>query len=58
LAPADALPEVRNGLLSVLGLPSPSLTAWPTTDSTSAFRLLLGEDYEPCFDPSALAEAG
>jgi LCP family protein required for cell wall assembly len=50
-------PEIRARLLLALGLPAEALVAWPTA-SSSSFRLLLGEDYNPCFDPASLAAAG
>jgi LCP family protein required for cell wall assembly len=58
MAPADAPPEAGERLLSALGLPSQVLTAWPASESSDTYRLLLGEDYDPCFDPSALAASG
>ena len=58
LAPAESLPAVRESLLRALGLPSRVLTPWPAGEPSSTYRLLLGEDYDPCFDPSTLAGSG
>ena len=58
MAPADAPPESEERLLSALGLTSQVLTVWPAGESSATYRLLLGEDYDPCFDPSALAASG
>jgi LCP family protein required for cell wall assembly len=58
LAPAEAPPAAGERLLSALGLPSEAMTPWPPGKSPSTYRLLLGEDYNPCFDPSTLAGSG
>jgi LCP family protein required for cell wall assembly len=47
-------PERAAHLLSSLGLPDSSLIASPDPSSAFPYRLVLGEDYQPCFDPSGL----
>lgn len=41
------------GLLRILGLPGESLVSQPTPGE-AAYRLVLGEDYKPCFSPAKL----
>jgi LCP family protein required for cell wall assembly len=57
MKPAGAPAEAGAALLSALGLPAQALIARPTAEP-SGFRLQLGEDFDPCFDPSALAASG
>lgn len=47
-------PDQSSALLRSLGLPSSSLQAAPGAGSGAAYRLILGEDYNPCFNPSTL----
>jgi len=50
-----------SSLLAVLGLPDPALVSAPDvnpqtgTGSESAYALIVGNDYNPCFDPHGLA---
>ena len=68
LAPADrldyansllydlaAVPDTNraNSLLTILGLPSSALVAAPTQTDLN-YVLILGADYQPCFNPSGL----
>jgi LCP family protein required for cell wall assembly len=48
-------PQQSEALLQVLGLPASSLVANADPAATSAYRLILGADYNPCFDPANLA---
>lgn len=41
-------------ILDVLGLPADRLIQDAAPDSHAAYRLVLGEDYNPCFNPSKL----
>jgi hypothetical protein len=45
-------PEISAALLDALGLPSSSLVANPDPESSVKYRLVLGDDYEPCFNPA------
>ncbi|HJW90973.1 MAG TPA: LCP family protein, partial [Anaerolineales bacterium] len=47
-------PERSTHLLSSLGLPETHLVASPDLTSPVPYRLVLGEDYQPCFDPAGL----
>ena len=42
-------------LLAVLGLPDLALVSAPSNNSQSAYALIVGDDYHPCFDPHGLA---
>ena len=42
-------------LLAALGLPESALVSVPRTNPTTAYTLIIGNDYEPCFDPHKLA---
>src|SRR5258706_11197506 len=44
-----------SSLLAVLGLLDPALVSVPSANSESAYALILGNDYNPCFDPHGLA---
>ena len=46
----------RNTLLRMLGLRASSLVPAPDPDSSLLYRLVLGEDYNPCFDPATLPD--
>jgi polyisoprenyl-teichoic acid--peptidoglycan teichoic acid transferase len=48
-------PEQRNLLLRSLGLSESSLEASPGVESQALYRLIIGEDYNPCFDPASLS---
>jgi hypothetical protein len=69
LAPADrqnytgsllydlgATPDTNRdaSLLAILGLPSTAIISAPT-QSDAAYVLILGQDYQPCFNPANLA---
>jgi len=41
-------------ILAMLSLPANRLVGQPTPGSPVAYRLILGEDYKPCFNPSKL----
>jgi LCP family protein required for cell wall assembly len=58
LEPAGTTPEAQAALLSALHLPPGSLAARPADEPSSAFRVQVGEDYDPCFDPTSLASSG
>ena len=47
-------PHQNARLLFSLGLPSASLISNPNPESPGAYRLILGTDYNPCFDPAQL----
>jgi polyisoprenyl-teichoic acid--peptidoglycan teichoic acid transferase len=54
------LTEAQDGaaaapLLAALGLPEERLRAQPMPGSPVAYRLVLGADYRPCFNPAALS---
>jgi polyisoprenyl-teichoic acid--peptidoglycan teichoic acid transferase len=48
-------PEQRELLLRTLGLPGSSLVSSPGSDLSIPYRLVIGEDYNPCFDPASLS---
>ena len=52
---AGGNPELAGELLQILGLPSSSYVSSPDPGSPTGFRLVLGEDYNPCFNPADLA---
>jgi hypothetical protein len=41
-------------MLAVLGLPQTALISAPQPDSEVSYVLLVGADYQPCFDPNEL----
>jgi hypothetical protein len=43
------------GLLAVLGLPDTALVSVPTENREVDYVLIVGGDYDPCFDPNGLA---
>ena len=45
-------PEISGVLLDALGLPASSLIANPDPESSVQYRLVLGDDYDPCFNPA------
>lgn len=45
-------PGEAERLLAALGLPAPRLVRLPDPSSPFAFRLVVGRDYNPCFDPT------
>jgi hypothetical protein len=48
-------PSARAALLAALGLYSASEIALPDGGSPVAYRVILGFDYEPCFQPQDLS---
>ena len=44
-----------SSLLAVLGLPATALVSVPSASSQNAFALIVGNDYNACFDPHGLA---
>jgi LCP family protein required for cell wall assembly len=45
----------RNAILNSLGLYSATILSMPDTNSSSNYRLVLGNDYQPCFQPQDLS---
>jgi hypothetical protein len=50
---ATTSPEVRERVVAALGLRREAVVPWDESQATPAFRLEVGDDYDPCFDPSA-----
>jgi len=50
----DQDPHRSAKLLYSLGIPPANLISDPNPDSPSAYRLILGTDFNPCFDPAVL----
>ena len=46
--------SITSQILAVMGLPDTNLISAPNPSSTVPYVLLLGSDYQPCFDPGAL----
>jgi LCP family protein required for cell wall assembly len=44
-----------NTLLAILGLPAANLAVIPDSSSPVHYRLILGADYQPCFQPEGLS---
>ena len=51
---ADWDHEEVDFLLQILGLPADQFEHDPQRNSAAHYRLILGEDYNPCFDPSKI----
>ena len=51
---ADQDPNRSASLLAVLGLPQSALVSAPSSNSQTAYALIVGADYNPCFDPKGL----
>lgn len=47
-------PQARQILLQALGLDPSRLLAQPTNAAPIAYRLIIGQDYQPCFEPQNL----
>jgi len=47
-----AAPDVRNGILSALGLPASVIESAPSPGGDAAFRLIVGRNFNPCFNPT------
>jgi LCP family protein required for cell wall assembly len=47
-----ATPDVRNGILSALGLPASIVEDSPSSSGGAAFRLIVGDNFNPCFNPT------
>ena len=45
----------RSALLGVLGLYNAAVQSAPDPSSTVQYRLILGSDYQPCFQPQNLS---
>ena len=43
-----------SSLLAVLGLPDATLVSAPATNASAAYALIVGDDYNACFDPHGL----
>jgi LCP family protein required for cell wall assembly len=54
LEPAGGTPEVRSALLAALGLSPADVSPRPEGETGAAYRVLLGDSFDPCFDPAAL----
>ncbi|HSR48061.1 MAG TPA: LCP family protein, partial [Anaerolineales bacterium] len=52
--PPEAAPETVASVLRALGLPHGAVAAVESVASPQEFRLAVGRDYSPCFDPNAL----
>jgi len=50
----DQDPHRSAKLLYSLGIPPANLISSPNPESPSAYRLILGTDFNPCFDPALL----
>ena len=48
-------PNQRQSIISVLNLYSPNIISLPDTNSPVQYRVILGYDYEPCFQPEDLS---
>ena len=48
-------PNARSAILSGLGLNSASVISLPNPNSATQYRLVLGYDYQPCFQPENLS---
>ncbi len=48
-------PHARNVILANLGLSSASILSIPNSNSPIQYRLILGNDYQPCFQPQDLS---
>ncbi|MGA7193341.1 MAG: LCP family protein [Anaerolineales bacterium] len=48
-------PNARNTILTNLGLSSASILSMPNSNSSIQYRLILGYDYQPCFQPQDLS---
>jgi LCP family protein required for cell wall assembly len=48
-------PQARQALLSILGLQNATVANSPTPDSKVQYRLVLGYDYQACFQPQDLS---
>ncbi len=48
-------PNARSAILSGLGLNSASVISLPNPNSATQYRLVLGNDYQPCFQPENLS---
>ena len=48
-------PDARNTILANLGLSSASILSMPNSNSSIQYRVILGYDYQPCFQPQDLS---
>jgi len=58
LVSPQAPPGTGPSLLAALGLGPEALASWPAAPPDSAARFQVGEDFDPCFDPSSLSTSG
>ncbi len=47
--------NLTRSILAVLGLPESALVSYPNPNSETPYALIVGNDYDPCFDPTGLA---
>lgn len=47
-------PNLRSALLDVLGLTAATIMSAPDPNASTAYRVVLGYDYQPCFQPEEL----
>jgi LCP family protein required for cell wall assembly len=48
-------PDIRNVILTNLGLTSASILSMPNANGSTQYRVILGYDYQPCFQPQDLS---
>ncbi|HUH95820.1 MAG TPA: LCP family protein [Anaerolineales bacterium] len=48
-------PNARRAILADLGLPSARILTIPNADGSIQYRVILGSDYQPCFQPQDLS---
>jgi hypothetical protein len=48
-------PNQRQTILNVLGIYSANVLSMPDPNSKTQYRLIIGAEYEACFDPEDLA---
>ncbi len=53
LVPSAAGPEATSQILAALGLAPEAAIELAGAEGAAPFRVVVGEDYDPCFDPSA-----
>jgi len=58
LTPAGASLDAQTSILTVLGLTERAVVVQPEADASAQFRLQVGDDFDPCFDPAGSAPSG
>jgi len=48
-------PNARSAILANLGLSSASILSMPNSGGSAQYRVILGYDYQPCFQPQDLS---